>query len=402
VSCTNAQYKPLDPTSCNETRLPPQCIYSVKNSDKSISTQDGPLTLSLASTTACRAPVDGKPRVVCTASTGTITTSLAGFTLPQAVTQKAGTCQVVFDAPDTCTPRTDTINIIPTTPQCDPQIKDDKNPAYCPRTIVNNTVCVKLADKYGNPVYNYATNTIISILGKVVSNSYYGAGDTTVYTPGVYSIVGNEYCSPICVSGACPPPPLACTATNTCPPPPGNCDASKKICTPITCIKTATSDCLPGGAVCMPTVANSQCTPPGPVITQPGGGTIITRKKTCTGYLEVWNGQTWTNNGDIILYDQPHTYRVVVRDTDPVCQSGSVNILSISELGGGFVSEPIYSATGAFTATLTKRPIDTPTTIRGLTVRAIFTQPGGVSYGLTDIDTDFADTPIQITGNRMK
>ena len=407
VSCTNAQYKPLDPTSCNETRLPPQCIYSVKNADKSISTQDGPLTLTLASTTACRAPVDGKPRVVCTASTGTITTSLAGFTLPQAVTQKAGTCQVVFDAPDTCSPRSDTINIIPTTPQCDPQIKDDKNPAYCPRTIVNNTVCVKLADKYGNPVYNYATNTIISILGKVESNSYYGAGDTTVYTPGVFSVVGNEYCIPICVAGTCPPP-VSCADTNSCPPPPSNCDPMNKTCAPVTCIKTTTETCTdpvitqPGGGICIQSVANSQCTPPGPVITQPGGGTIITRKKACTGYLEVWNGIEWTNNGDIILYDQPHTYRVVVRDTDPVCQGGSLSINTISELGGGFANSIIYSATGTFTATITKRDTDTPTSLRGIAVQAVFTQPGGITYGLTDLDTDFTDTPIQITGNRMK
>ena len=412
VSCTNAQYKPLAvPTAtdgaCGETRLPPQCIYSVKNADKNLSTQDGPLTITLASTTACRAPVDGKPRVVCDTYTGAITTSLVDFTLPGSVTQKTGTCHVVFDAPDTCFPRQDDITITAKTPGCDETIKDETNPSYCKREVINNTVCVKLSDKYGNPVYNYATNTIISILGKVESNSYYGAGDTTVYTPGVFSVVGNEYCTPICVAGTCPPP-ASCADTNTCPSPPSNCDPMNKTCAPVTCIKTATETCTdpvitqPGGGVCIQSVANSQCTPPGPIITQPGGGTVITRKKACTGYLEVWNGIEWTNNGDLILYDEAYTYRVVVRDNDPVCQNGTVTIETISEVGGTFSGSLAYSATGTFTATLTKNSTNTPTTPRGVQVKALFTQPGGIVYGLTDVNTDFTDTPIQIQGAHMK
>jgi hypothetical protein len=103
ASC-NAQYKPIgtpDPIDgqCLEYRLPRQCSYGVKTSDKTQETSTGPLTISLVnqlptSTSpyapgACRPPVDGKPRIVCDADPfTTITSTLTSFTLPSSVTQK--------------------------------------------------------------------------------------------------------------------------------------------------------------------------------------------------------------------------------------------------------------------------------------------------------------------------
>ncbi|MFZ2256108.1 MAG: hypothetical protein WAW59_01020 [Patescibacteria group bacterium] len=139
-----------------------------------MSTQDGPTIVSLTGTTACRPPVDGKPRILCDADPFTnITGTLSSFTLSGSVTQKTGLCRVIFDAPDVCSPREDVITIKPVTPECDPTVKNINDPKYCPRTVAETTVCLKLTDKFGNPVYDYATNRIESVLDKVEKNEYY-------------------------------------------------------------------------------------------------------------------------------------------------------------------------------------------------------------------------------------
>jgi len=139
------------------------------------------------------------------------------------VTQKAGNCKVIFDAVDVCDPRQDTINIKPF-PDCDPTISDFSDSRYCPREVRNNNVCVQLTDKFGNAVSDYATGSIVSVLGPVKSNPYFEkhnpGKDNTVYGEGQFTIVDNDYCAPIITD----PQPTACNpiitdpdASNFCP-----------------------------------------------------------------------------------------------------------------------------------------------------------------------------------------
>jgi hypothetical protein len=51
--------------------------------------------------------------------------------------------------------------------------------------------------------------------------------------------------------------------------------------------------------------------------TQPSGGIVIIKKKSCTGHIEVLDGENWTTDG--VMYDTEQLYRVVVDGTDPVC-----------------------------------------------------------------------------------
>jgi hypothetical protein len=72
--------------------------------------------------------------------------------------------------------------------------------------------------------------------------------------------------------------------------------------------------------------------------------------------------------------------------------TGSVNIDAIR-----------FSPTGTFVAKITKPANATERTTRGISVNVMYTEPsGGIRYGLTRSDSDFTDSPIQITGDRMK
>jgi hypothetical protein len=46
-------------------------------------------------------------------------------------------------------------------------------------------------------------------------------------------------------------------------------------------------------------------------------GSIFTRKKSCTGHLEVLDGETWNTDG--VLYNTDQLYRVVVDEETAAC-----------------------------------------------------------------------------------
>lgn len=503
----NAYYKPLCiPTAtdgcCGETRANPnawsdltkrtdlpQCRYSalLNNTTYALSgwvmpTQTWPVTLGINSTTNCRPPVDGKPRIICDSDPfSTIVGTLTSFTLPSTVTQKIGRCTIKFDAADVCIPRTtDTVDLKaypcdititnPSSPlyckwnACDPSISDSRHPFYCLREVITDNVCTKLTDGFGNPVYNYATNKITSVLWKVISNEYHsnynGTGDATIYASWAVTVVGNQYCEAICTmvgtTKCCPwsTNPI-CNPTIPTPCDPTITDKTNaRYCKPNpTCVKTATeSCCIPTVAnnycgtssvcdptitnktqiwyccdsaitdknnprycevvtpspTCTPTKDNNYCNPIGEVETQPGCGDstakciTIPKKKACTWYLEVWNGTTWTRDGESILYDEPNAYRVVITDADPICRGGLISIQKISGTGWTLTGNITYGQNGIFRTTVTKTSTDTPTTQRWITVSALFTQPGWLTYFLTESPYDFSNTPLSITGNRMK
>jgi hypothetical protein len=174
----------------------------VKDIDKAQPTQEGPLSLSFLKSTAdmnnisseCRAPVDGKSRVVCDSYTGAITTSLVNFTLPKVVTQKTGICHVVFDAPDTCSPRQDDITF---TAKADPTClglteTDALKKPECTATVTDK-VCIAIKDKYGNPVNKVEADKVTTSLKYVLSatptNTYYKKNSSIVYVPGTFTEV---------------------------------------------------------------------------------------------------------------------------------------------------------------------------------------------------------------------
>jgi hypothetical protein len=91
-----------------------------------------------------------------------------------------------------------------------------------------------------------------------------------------------------------------------------------------------------------------------------------------------------------------------MRDTDPICRTGIISIQEITATGGVLSGAVSYQADGSFFATIKRSSASTPITARGPLIRALFTQPGGITYGLTDRADDFQDTPLSITGERMK
>ncbi len=224
----------------------------------------------------------------------------------------------------------------------------------------------------------------------------------------------------------CPPPDdkdndPKCTPTPPPPPPPPSCTPGTPNCPEVVCVETPTKPC-DKKPICTPSILNNYCNPIGPVITVPGGGTInsnpnavitvpgggtITffKKKACTGKLEVWNGQSWIDNGENIMYDSPSNFRVVINElSDPTCRDGVVKLddSKVTATGGTLSGAIVWNTDGTFTATITRDTDSTPKTPRGVVVRAIFTQPGGLTYGLTSSATDFVDSPLTLAGERMK
>lgn len=450
VSC-NAYYKPLQPATvedgqCEERysindsrnplrhppRLPDQCQYSVIMNQPRIgmtggilSTQDGPTVVALTwwylrSTNGvvwnCEPPVNGRPRVVCSAdSFVNITGTLSWFTLPSSITQSIWSCRVIFDAADVCRPREDVIATRAIVPDCDPTIRDYNNPRYCPTSV--EPVCVQLQDRFWNPILGYSTGRIVSrFSGSTLINRYfemYNSGsDTTRYNEWSYTEVNGSYCSPgVCtvvngvLCGQWCPGEWSATCNPVIPPesnPP-----------PTICVNTPEepNKCPVVTNTCIPTEANNFCNPPVPV-TVPGCDSpsysgdpmlCIDRPKACTAHLEVADELGWwTDNGDNIMYDDSMTYRIVVDGTDPACRNGTISVRSVTATGWTFSGSVTWSSTGAFTATIIRDNSSTPKSPRGPVVSAVYTQPGGISYGLTARADDFQDTPLFITGERMK
>ena len=448
ASCT-AYYKPMStaPGQCDERytvtdprnpishppRLPEQCSYSVVANQPAISmtwltmsTQDGPSVVSITWTTlsnngytlksTCDIPTDWTPRLDCSADPfTTITSTLTSFTLPSSVTQRTGNCRVIFDSADTCTPREDTINIKPF-PDCDPTISDFNNSRYCPREI-RRDVCIQLNDKFGNPVNDYATGSIVSVLGPVRSNPYfekYNAGtDTTVYGEGQFTVVDNNYCAPVVTD----PQPTACVPTQTNPSAPDFCPCAvgdtRPVCTSIPesiCIENSTNSCPVNTTACVPTSTNNFCQPPIPT-TVPwcddpnyswDANLCVQKEKACTARLEVESQWVWTNNGDSIIYDEPAHYRITMNNDDIICRNGIISVTLATATGWVISGVVDWQADGTFFASISRGTDDTPKTPRWPSITATFTQPGGITYGLTERADDFDDTPLTITGNRMK
>jgi hypothetical protein len=135
--------------------------------------------------------------------------------------------------------------------------------------------------------------------------------------------------------------------------------------------------------------------------TLPSGGVFI-RKKSCTGHLEVLDGETWSTDG--VLYDTDQLYRVVVDGDTAACVGGSLSLNGITAMTGSVNVDDIrFSPTGTFVAKITKPATATERTTRGISVSVMYTEPSGrIRYGLTESASDFTDTPITITGDRMK
>lgn len=302
VASCSAQYKPIgipDPTDgqCDEYRLPRQCSYGVATVDKTQETSTGPLLISLInqlpiSTSPyaagdCRPPVDGKPRVVCDADPFiTISSTLTSFTLPSSVTQKQGNCRVIFDSADTCASREDVITFTGIPTKCDP-LSDHPE---C-MTTDEKKVCIQLKDKFGNIVSKDANQ--VTITSDIAKNSYIES-DTTQYSLGEVAIVDGKYCAPVVCTANCGTSGSTIETTNT---PPGTFNLDNLL------IGIGN----PGG--------NFSYTP-ADMATHPSGGIII-KKKSCTGHLEVLDGEVWNRDG--VMYDTEQLYRVVVDGTNPAC-----------------------------------------------------------------------------------
>ena len=140
---------------------------------------------------------------------------------------------------------------------------------------------------------------------------------------------------------------------------------------------------------------------PADMATHPSGGIFI-RKKSCTGHLEVLDGETWSTNG--VLYDTDQLYRVVVDGDTAACIGGSLSLNGITAMTGSVNIDDIrFSPTGTFVAKISKPANATERTTRGISVSVMYTEPsGGIRYGLTASNTDFTDRPLIITGDRMK
>lgn len=393
---------------CDETRSPSQCVYSVKDEYKAQPTQDGPLNLPIFKNPAdtnniaseCRPPVDGKPRVVCDADPfTTISSTLTSFTLPSSVTQKQGNCRVIFDSADTCAKREDTIIFkgVPVKPIC----PDSTNPD-CGVTVdtTNQKVCIQLTDKFKN-IVTYADATKVTITGTVGTNTYIKS-DTSQYSLGEVTIVDGKFCVPVvppkpCILGdpLCPviPPEPPVVVTDTyCVPGWTACPGSSTVTTLTVGIGN------PGGS--------SFTYTPADMATRPSGGVII-KKKSCTGHLEVLDGETWNTDG--VMYDTEQLYRIVVDGSDSACVGGTLTLAGggITATGGTLDSVSPLTLSGGYMTFLAKIMRTDPTVTerhpRGLYVSLMYTEPsGGIRYGLTASDSDFTDTPITITGDRMK
>jgi hypothetical protein len=61
-----------------------------------------------------------------------------------------------------------------------------------------------------------------------------------------------------------------------------------------------------------------------------------------------------------------------------------------------------YFSDTTYTAMCIDNKVQTVSSTSTWTVQDFIGTTTGVSYGLTESDTDFSDTPIQITGDRMK
>lgn len=171
-------------------------------------------------------------------------------------------------------------------------------------------VCIQLTDKFKN-IVTYADATKVTITGTVGTNSYIKS-DTSQYSLGEVTIVDGKFCVPVV-------PPKPCMAGDPlCPvvPPEPPIVITDTYCVPgwTACPGTSTITTLtvgvgnPGGSTFTYTPAD--------MATRPSGGVII-KKKSCTGYLEVQDGENWNTDG--VMYDMEQLYRVVVDGSDPVC-----------------------------------------------------------------------------------
>lgn len=458
--CCDERMKADDPANTTQFGHPPrlvdQCSYSVipdqagiSMTGKVIKTQDGPIVVSLTwayqlskngVTWNCQPPVDGKPRIVCDSDLSIkIAWTLRSFTLPSSITQSVGSCRVIFDAPDVCKKWTEDTITTKAFADCDPRITDYTNPKYCP-TQVEKAVCVRIEDKFWNPVIGYATGKIVSrFVGKSIVNTYfekYNLGrDATQYAEGTYTEVDGKYCNvtkKICtvVNGAlcgtgCPDeatvtcnPKTPCDPTITDKTNPLFCQCvvgdPRPACQ--ACVNTPTepNKCGTPNPICIPTAANNYCKPyiHEPPTTVPGcespdytGDPLlcIEKVKACTAHLEVQDSLgNWTSEGDAIVYDEAMKYRIVMDGADTTCHNGIISVRQVSATGGTLSGSEVWNSDGTFTATVSRDINTTPLTARWPAVRAVFTQPGGITYGLTARADDFNDTPLSITGNRMK
>jgi hypothetical protein len=329
----------------------------------------------------CRAPVDGKPRVVCDADPfTTISSTLTSFTLPSSVTQKQGSCRVIFDSPDTCAPREDIITFkgIPVKDKCLP-LSDH------PECITTDEkkVCIQLKDKFGNTVIKDATQ--VTIKSNLATNSYI-TSDTAQYSLGEVTIVDGKYCAPVLCTANCGTSGSTIETTNT---PPGTFS--------ITNLLIGIGN--PGGNT------SFTYTPPD-MATHPSGG-IILKKKSCTGHLEVQDGESWSTDG--VMYDTEQLYRIVVDGSNPACTGGTIALSGggITATGGTLDSVSPLTLSGGYMTFLAKIMRTDPTVTerhsRGVYASLMYTEPsGGIRYGLTASDGDFTDSPLLITGDRMK
>ena len=141
--------------------------------------------------------------------------------------------------------------------------------------------------------------------------------------------------------------------------------------------------------------------------THPSGGIVIIKKKSCTGHIEVLDGELWNTDG--VMYDTEQLYRIVVDGSNPACTGGAIALSGggITATGGTLDSVSSLTLSGRYMTFLAKIMRTDPTVTerhpRGVYASLMYTEPsGGIRYGLTSSDSDFTDSPLLITGDRMK
>lgn len=482
VSC-NAYYKPLcipsatdgccderraanDPNNITQFGHPPrkrdQCSYSVIPNQPGISmtgnilsTQNGPTIVYLTGGAAqsmngvtwnCQMPVGGRPRVVCSADpfTTITTTSLSRFTLPSSVTQRIGSCRIIFDAPDVCSPREDVIRIDATAvdpEKCNPNITDPGDPRFCGWvSTANERICVSLQDKFWNPVnpqyinkemYSVFTRNNSLISTRNLYFSTHNSGSVFDFVGGGWIVVADQYCQNICLpwDTCCINP--ADPSCNTNP----ICTPASPVSTECPCTlndsRTECKTCIPSSTTSSVAYTGSElswqnctltplvtdwsipyktstniCPGVGPsLITIPWWDTLVDNiiiRKPITGKLEVKIWDSWTTDGEQIMYDELYTYRITLDGGNDACNRWIIDAVTVIPVGWSFSWDFIRNNDGTFSATVIRDTSSTPTTDRWISINAKIILSGWQTYGLTARADDFEDTPLTITGRRMK
>lgn len=338
---------------CTETCKKKDCIIDGKPvciptlSRTQIETSTGSFTLFLSWITS-NCTVWGTPTVTCTQGTSTdiIVNTLPNnpsITLPASIMSQSGSCSVKYADTLCSSGSTEVLRIV-------------DEPKYITWvTITEKAVCFQIVGSSGKPIRGIQVTVTLSW----GSNQYYKTSWWQTYTTGA-TVVDDRYCvdPTIIIGWGWPGGPV-----------PGIYPIT--FCTNIFSCAT----------------------------TQPWW--FITVPKKCIWFLEVFDSGKWSRTD--VLYDRRQTYRVQV--TGRACEFGGTLRIVKAAIpvwwSFSWAVSPL-SSTWAFSAAIQKPSGVPPNNARWLTIGINYTTPGGVySYGLTERDDDWTDTPLSISGTRM-